>query len=187
MSLEISLQENTAALQAHTEVMRALMARLTGTPATDLAPGVAQLIEAQRALNAKEADAKKPDTANDAPADNAPTSESQKPGEVSAQTPASSSPEPKLHDWHAATASAYAELKDAPRTLDTAKKSLLAINSRINREQATAALARFGAQAITTKDGARGLDEAQYPEFVAYCLDILAGRVDATEAVIEHA
>jgi hypothetical protein len=176
MSLEAALTENTAA-------MRELIAALTAAGALQTAqasaaaqssPAVQAVVRAQ-----KDADAKKPDTAKIAPAASAQS------GAPSASTPTKSSA--ALHEWHEKTASTYAELKDAEPTLENARKAILAINSKIGRVQADAVLGRFGVQAVSPKADKKGLDESQYPGFLELCLEVLAGRVDATLAIEEPA
>lgn len=179
MSLEAALEANTAAMKDLTLAICSAMAAQLNKQNT---PAVQAVVRAQ-----KEADAKNTDGAADA----APAAEivktSKPSGKPSVSTGAQSSPEAKveLQDWHAATAEAYAELKDAAATLDNVKKAILAINAKIGRAQAEAVLARFGAQAVTAKADKRGLDAAQYPEFLMLCIEVLAGRVDATLAIEE--
>jgi hypothetical protein len=175
MSLEAALQENTA-------TMRELIAALTAAGALQTAqasaaahssPAVKAVLKAQ-----KEADAKKPDAVTAAEA--APSAS----GEPSAPTGESSSPEPtELQPWAEKTAAKYAELKDAEPDLENVRKAVLGINSLIGREQATAVLGRFGVQAVTPKDNKKGLDESQYAEFFALCLEVLSGAVDATASM----
>ncbi len=161
MSLEAALEANTTAIR---ELIAAIASgALKSVPVVD---------------------AKKPDTPKTAPAASAQS------GEPSASTPPKSSDAPThaaLFDWHKKTAEAHAELKDAEPTLDSARKAILAINSKIGRPQADAVLARFGVQAVSPKADKKGLDESQYPDFLKLCLDVLAGRVDATLAIAETA
>ncbi|PQV51845.1 hypothetical protein [Paraburkholderia sp. BL21I4N1] len=109
-------------------------------------------------------------------------------GEPSAPTGESSSNEPtgELQPWHEKTATLYGELKDGKPTLDNLRKAVLGINGMIGRDQAEGILQRFGAQAITPKDTKKGLDEAQYPDAFALCLDVLSGRVDATASMVSE-
>lgn len=115
-------------------------------------------------------------------------------GEPSASTLTSSSSEQpsELQAWHEKTAKLFGELDGSEPTLDNLRKAVLGINQHIGRPQAMAILQRFGAQAITPKLGpdgktviTAGLDDDQYPEAFALCLEVLAGRVDATAAVTE--
>lgn len=174
MSLEAAIQENTAAVR---ELVAALttagaLQNAQASAAAASSPAVQAVIKAQ-----KDADVKK-STPMDAGASSAPS------GERSASITASSSRVQKsLRDWHEKTAETYAELKDAPADLEHARKAILAINVKIGRAQADAVLARFGVQAVTTKADKKGLDESQYPDFLAMCLEILAGRADATESM----
>lgn len=111
--------------------------------------------------------------------------EAKKSGEASASTPKKSSDAPKLAAWHKKTAAAFAELKDSEPTLESVRKAILAINREVGREQADAVLGRFGANAVTAKPeaGKTGLDPEQYPDFFAMCLDVLAGKADATASM----
>ena len=179
MSLEAAIPENTATL-------RELIAALTATGALQNAqdsaaaassPAVQAVVKAQKAADAPQSTPTA--TQKTAPATDAPS------GEASAPTAASSSSEPtgELQPWHEKTAETYAELKDADASLDNVKKAILAINAKIGRDQATAVLARFGAQAVTAKADKRGLDEDQYAGFFMLCLEVLAGRVDATASM----
>jgi chemotaxis protein histidine kinase CheA len=110
-------------------------------------------------------------------------------GEPSAPTGESSSSEPTegfvdgVYHWAGKTAAKYAELKDAAPDLENVRKAVLGINSLIGRDQATAVLGRFGVQAVTPKDNKKGLDESQYAEFLALCLEVLSGKVDATASM----
>ncbi|MBU9378728.1 hypothetical protein [Burkholderia gladioli] len=156
------------------------------------APGVQKLAEARAALDAKEDAGKKQTsgTAADATAAAAApveptTPESSKPGPASASTPTSSNDAPRtgeLKPWHEKTAALYAELKDAPVTLETCKKAILGVNANVGREQAEALLSRFGANAVSPKPGKKHLDEKLFGDFMTLALAILAGRADATEA-----
>ncbi|AOI70859.1 hypothetical protein WI29_34130 [Burkholderia ubonensis] len=92
-------------------------------------------------------------------------------------------PEIELQPWTEACAETYESLKSGDASLDNIKTAILAINSKIDRAQANAVLGRFGAQAVTAKADKRGLDPEQYQEFFALCLDVLAGRVDATASL----
>lgn len=175
MSLEAALQENTA-------TMRELIAALTAAGALQTAqaraaaassPAVQAVVKAQKAADAKKSDAK--------PAADAAPSAS---GEQSAPTGESSSSEPtELQPWAEKTAAKFAELKDAEANLDNVRKAVLGINSLIGRAQAEAVLGRFGVQAVTAKENKTGLDESQYPEFFAFCLEVLSGKVDATASM----
>ncbi|SEB24770.1 hypothetical protein [Paraburkholderia sartisoli] len=213
MSLEAALQENTAtmraliaaltaagalqtALQENTATMRELIAALTAAGALQTAqassaaassPAVKAVVKAQ-----KEADAKKSDATltgksaiQQAEEDVAADAAANASGEASVQTGESSSTvlTADLQPWHSKTADTYAELKDADASLDNVKKAILAINAKISRDQATAVLARFGAQAVTAKPDKTGLDEDQYADFFKLCLDVLSGRVDATASM----
>lgn len=176
MSLEAALAENTAAMKELTAALLAAGALQNAQAMTS--PAVQAVTRAQ-----KEADAKNTDgAAAAAPAEEV-VKASKPSGKQSAPTGAQSSPEVELQPWHTATAEAYADLKDADATLDNVKKAILAINAKIGRAQAEAVLARFGAQAVTVKADKRGLDDHQYPEFLMLCIEVLAGRVDATLAI----
>jgi hypothetical protein len=178
MSIEQALAENTAALKELVAALTAAGALQTAqaSAAAASSPAVKAVVKAQ-----KEADAKKPDAQ---PAAEAAPSAS---GEQSAPTGESSSPaqtppwEPML--WADKTAAKFAELKDAAPDLDNVRKAVLGINSLIGREQATAVLGRFGVQAVTPKDNKKGLDESQYADFFAFCLEVLSGKVDATASM----
>jgi hypothetical protein len=88
--------------------------------------------------------------------------------------------------WAERSAAKFAELKGAAPDLDNVRKAVLGINSLIGRDQANAVLARFGAQAVTAKDNKKGLDESQYPDFFTLCLEVLAGKVDATASMVSE-
>jgi hypothetical protein len=176
MSLEAALQENTATMRELIAALTAAGALQTAqaSAATASSPAVKAVVKAQ-----KEADAKKQDAVTAAEA--APSAS----GEQSAPTGESSSPEQtsELQPWAEKTAAKYAELKDAAPDLDNVRKAVLGINSLIGREQATAVLGRFGVQAVTPKDNKKGLDESQYADFFALCLEVLSGAVDATASM----
>lgn len=177
MSLEIALQENTT-------VMRELIAALTaaGAIATAQAPGVDKVIQAQKEVAQKDAAVKKSKTTPDGKEPTATAS-----GEVSTSKQADESAAAvELQPWHEKTAALYEQLKDGKPELANVQKAVLGINSNIGREQATALLQRFGAQAITAKPDKKGLDEAQYPEVFALALEVLAGRVDATASMVSE-
>lgn len=184
MSLEVALAENTAALKELIAALTAAGALQTAqaSAAAHSSPAVQAVVKAQKEANAKDATAKKP-TATAADAEPAAS------GEPSASTGASSSDAPTLlHDWHEKTADKHAELKDAEPNLENVRKAILGINQLIGRAQADAVLARFGAQAVTEKKEGdkvikRGLDEVQYADFLALCLRVLAGEVDATLSI----
>lgn len=164
MSLEAALEANTTAVRELIETLKAAQA-------------TADFSKAVAAATTEKPSAKKPDTKSTAPATSALS------GEPSAPTPEKSSAAPaptELQPWAEACAETYASLKDGGASLDNVKTAILAINSKIGREQANAVLARFGAQAITAKADKRGLDPEQYTDFFRLCLDVLAGRVDAT-------
>ncbi|SAK83371.1 hypothetical protein AWB75_05398 [Caballeronia catudaia] len=91
---------------------------------------------------------------------------------------------PVLHEWHTRTASLHGELADAEPSFDNLRTAILGISQHIGRAQAEAILARFGAKAITAKPNVPGLDETQYPQAFALCLEVLAGRVDATSSAV---
>ncbi|WP_257834987.1 hypothetical protein [Burkholderia glumae] len=190
MSLEAVIESNTLAISEQNALLRNLLAALQagGTIAAprEPVPGVAQL-EAQRAaLDSGEKQQPPAATAKDAAAGDAPTPESSKPGRASVSTPTSSNGEPQtageLKPWHEKTAPFYAELKDAPVTLETCKKTILAVNANISREQAVALLSRFGAETVAPKPDKKHLDESLFGDYMALALEILAGRADATEA-----
>lgn len=184
MSLEAALQENTA-------TMRELIAALTAAGALQTAqasaaahssPAVKAVVAAQKDAAKKDEFTKKSEAANRAAAAEAAPNAS---GEQSAQTGESSSSEPtgELQPWASKTAAKFAELKDAAPDLDNVRKAVLGINSLIGREQATVVLGRFGVQAVTAKENKKGLDESQYEEFFALCLEVLSGKVDATASL----
>jgi hypothetical protein len=186
--LEPKVEELKTAVEQNTAVLRELIAALTAAGALQTAqasaaahssPAVKAVVAAQ-----KEADAKKPEAAMAAPADDAPTAS----GEPSAPTGESSSSEPtsELQPWAEKTAVKFAELKDAAPDLENVRKAVLGINSLIGRDQATAVLGRFGVQAVTPKDNKKGLDESQYAEFLALCLEVLSGKVDATASMVSE-
>jgi hypothetical protein len=174
MSLEEQLAANTAALKELTAALLAggIVKNAQATAEAHSSPAVQAVVKAQKA-----ADAKKPEAAKAAPADDAPPAS----GEPSAPTGESSSGEPM--PWAEKTAAKFAELKDAEPDLENVRKAVLGINSLIGRDQATAVLGRFGVQAVTPKDNKKGLDESQYAEFFALCLEVLAGKVDATASM----
>lgn len=185
MSLESALEANTAAVKELTAALLSIGALQTAQASAALhsAPGVQAVTAAQNQLAGKEAGtAKKPSevTQSTAAATSAPS------GEPSAPTPKKSSDAPEqteLQPWAEVCAETYASLKDGDASLDNIKTAILAINSKIDRAQANAVLARFGAQAVTSKADKRGLDPEQYEGFFALCLDVLSGRVDATAAI----
>lgn len=168
MSLEVTIQENT-------NVMRDLIAALLmnkpqlgeGVRIVDAAPGVDKVIKAQ-----KEAAVKKPVSTSGEPSTPAPATESADAVE--------------LKPWHEKTAALYTDLMDRTPDLGNVQKAVLGINTHCGREQATALLSRFGAQAISPKPDKKGLDAAQYPEVFALALEVLAGRVDATESMVSE-
>lgn len=174
MSLEAALEANTAAV-------RDLIAALTGTAAESKPHWPFPSGSPDGSMAAEHANAKKSDTPKTASAASAPS------GAPSASTQKKSSDaqiaSAKLFDWHEKTAGIYAELKDQPPSLDTVRKAILAINKEIGREQADAVLARFDAQAVTTKADKKGLDESQFPEFFTLCLQVLSGATDATQSM----
>lgn len=165
MSLEAAISENTSALR---ELIAALTA--AGAIQTARAPGVDKVVKAQ-----KEADTKKSDT---------PATKS---GEPSTAAPVIESADVvELKPWHEKTAALFAELNGKAPELAQVQKAVLGINTHCGREQATALLSRFGAQAISPKPDKKGLDAAQYPEVFALALEVLAGRVDATESMVSE-
>lgn len=171
MSLEALLAENT-------NVMRDLIAALLTTSKPmlgDAAPGVDRVIKAQ-----KDADAKKSSGKPSTPAPATVSAEENPDGTLIDKEPADVVLQPR----HEKTAALYEQLKDGKPELANVQKAVLGINSNIGREQATALLQRFGAQAITAKPDKKGLDEAQYPEVFALALEVLAGRVDATASMV---
>lgn len=199
MSLEAAIEANTAAVKELTAALLSIGALQTAQASAALhsAPGVQAVVTAQKQLNDKEAAAaKKPTsgTAANAPAagasDGASTTTESKPsGATSAQTPEKSSaaqPSGELKPWAPHTAEIYAELKDAEPTLENVKRLIVTgINSKIpgdGRAIAEAVLARFGANAVSTKPGKKGLDEDQYADVLAYGLRVLAGTLDPREA-----
>ncbi|MEX3629079.1 MAG: hypothetical protein VB138_05850 [Burkholderia sp.] len=203
MSLETALAENTAA-------MKELVAALLAAGTLQSAPGVAAVAKAQqaadaanRAANPKGGEHESVDAARAAAQEQSRTasaaaaakksaaaaSAASASGVASASTTASSSPDPtSLHDWHEKTAAMYASLKDGEPTLDNLRKAVLGINGLVGRTQAAAVLQRFGAAAITEKKEGdtvikKGLLAEQYPAAFALCIDVLAGRVDATASL----
>jgi hypothetical protein len=192
MSLEEALAANTAAVKELTAALLAAGALQTAQASSAAAssPAVKAVVKAQ-----KEADAKKSapsDTSSGASVNSAASggqtaNESKQCGEPSASTPTSSSQEQpsELHPWHEKTAKLFSELQGGEPTLENLRKAILGINQQIGRAQAEAVLQRFGAQAITPKDGKTGLDTALYERAFALCLDVLAGRDDATLAKSE--
>ncbi|QTD88905.1 hypothetical protein [Burkholderia anthina] len=176
MSLEAALEANTAAVL---ELAGLLKKGYMQDLVIDQQAAVVRGHSADDAT-AKEIAGKKSVTGQTAPATSAQS------GEPSAPTPEKSSAAPaptELQPWAEACAETYASLKDGDGSLDNVKTAILAINSKIGREQANAVLARFGAQAVTAKADKRGLDPEQYADFFALCLDVLAGRVDATASL----
>lgn len=180
MSLEVTIQENT-------NVMRDLIAALLmnkpqlgeGVRIVDAAPGVDKVIKAQ-----KEVDAKKPVKAvEQIHTPDTPVTTSGKPSTPAPATESADAVE--LKPWHEKTAALFAELNGKAPELAQVQKAVLGINTHCGREQATALLSRFGAQAISPKPDKKGLDESQYPEVFALALEVLAGRVDATESLTE--
>ncbi|WP_175982571.1 hypothetical protein [Caballeronia zhejiangensis] len=185
MSLEAAIQENTA-------TMRELIAALTAAGALQTAqasaqaassPAVKAVVKAQKELQNKEADAKKSETS--ATGKEQPTATS---GEASTSAPATESASADadndpMQPWADKTADLYAKLKDLDPNFANLKDAVLGINRLIGREQAEAILARFGAQAITTKADKKGLDENQYPAVFEMCIEVLAGRADATASM----
>lgn len=194
MSLEEALAANTAALKELTAALLAAGALQSAqtSAAAHSSPAVQAVVKAQKEADVKkQSAATKPDAgAADAKTAEQTTNESKPSGEPSASTPTSSSQE--LQPWHEKTAKLFGELGGSEPTLDNLRKAVLGINQHIGRPQAMAILQRFGAQAITPKLGpdgktviTAGLDDDQYPEAFALCLEVLAGRVDATAAVTE--
>lgn len=181
MSLEEALAANTAAVKELTAALIAAGALQTAQASSAAAssPAVQAVVKAQKA-----ADAKKSQPAATEP--NA-TAASVQSGEPSASTPTSSSQElpSELHPWHEKTAKLFSELDGGEPTLENLRKAILGINQQIGRAQAEAVLQRFGAQAITPKDGKTGLDTTLYARAFALCLDVLAGRDDATLSMTE--
>jgi len=191
MSLEEALAANTAAVKELTAALLAAGALQTAQASSAAAssPAVQAVVKAQKTADAKKlqstatnSDANVPDAATAGKA----TSESKPSGEPSASIPTSSSQEPsELHPWHEKTAKLFGELDGGEPTLENLRKAILGINQQIGRAQAEAVLHRFGAQAITPKDGKTGLADTLYPQAFALCLDVLAGRDDATLAKSE--
>lgn len=180
MSLEAALEANTAAIKELTAALLAAGAlqQAQDSAAAHASPAVQAVVRAQKEADAKqENDAKKEATPTTAVAQSAAS------GEPSAPTPTKSSV--ALKPWHEKTAEAYAGFKDTVPTFDTVRNVLLTINRLIGREQAEAVLARFGAQTVTSKADKKGLDESRYGDFLALCIEVLAGRVDATAAIVE--
>jgi hypothetical protein len=186
MSLEEALAANTAALKELTAALLAAGALQTAQASSAAAssPAVQAVVKAQKA--AEKADAKKQDTATAASAQSAPS------GEQFASTPTKSSDASpsELHPWHEKTAKLFGELDGGEATLENLRKAILGINQQIGRAQAEAILHRFGAEAITEKKEGdtvikKGLDAKLYPKAFALCLDVLAGRDDATLAKTE--
>ena len=174
MSLEAALVDNTTAI-------RELIATLTAQ-ATAAGPAVQAVVQAQKAADAKKSNPAPAATRTTAPAASAPS------GAPSTPTTESSSGAPKsLRAWHEKTAPDYEKLKDAPASLDTIRTAILAINAKIGREQAIAVLGRFGAEVVAPKPDKRALDPTHYAEAFALCLDVLAGRADALDAIAEAA
>jgi hypothetical protein len=171
MSLEAALEANTAAIRELIEAVKNAAPSVRGTTTADTVT--------------KEIPGKKSqDTTTDAAVASA------KPGAASASTPTKSSGAPQLTAWHDKTASIFAELEGEKPTLENVRKAILAINKEIGRAQADAVLARFGAEAVTAKKEGdtvikRGVDPDQYGDFFELCLEVLAGRTDATEAVTQ--
>jgi hypothetical protein len=183
MSLEEALAANTAALKELTAALMAAGALQTAqtSAAAASSPAVQAVVKAQKAADAKKsqpADMAKAASAPDASNDAQTTSESKPSGETSASTPTSSSQE--LQPWHEKTAKLFSELDGSEPTLENLRKAILGINQQIGRAQAEAVLHRFGADAITPKADKVGLKEEQYVGVFTMCLDVLAGRVDAT-------
>lgn len=210
MSIEQALAENTAALKELTAALLAggVVKNAQATAEAHSSPAVQAVVKAQKAADAANAKAnpkggehESADAARAASqeqsrtasalaaakklaaqqaADDAPAAS----GEPSAPTGESSSSEPtELQPWAEKTAAKFAELKDAEPDLENVRKAVLGINSLIGRDQATAVLGRFGVQAVTPKDNKKGLDESQYAEFLALCLEVLSGKVDATASM----
>lgn len=179
MSLEAELAANTAAIKELTAALLAsgIVKNAQVTAEAHSSPAVKAVVKAQKDADAKKSKAT-PDTTPAADAQNVS-------GEQSAPTGEQSSSEPtgELQPWAGKTAAKFEELKDLEANLDNVRKAVLGINSLIGREQALAVLGRFGVQGVTPKDNKKGLDESQYPEFFDFCLDVLAGKVDATASV----
>lgn len=180
MSLEAVLEANTTAMR---ELTAALIA--AGAIQTAQAPGVDKVVKAQKDLGEK-----KSKVAPGLPIDTMVTASdpvAATSGEASTSKQAEECADAvELQPWHEKTAALYAELKDKKPELASVQKAILGVNSLINREQATAILQRFGAQAITPKADKKGLDEAQFPDVFAMALEVLAGRRDATDAVVSE-
>lgn len=191
MSLEAALEANTAALKELTAALLASGALQTAqaSAAAHSSPGVQAVVKAQKEADAKKQSAATATTAgaSDAPSDAKAASESKPSGEPSASTPTKSSGEQptELQPWHEKTVKLFAELDGGEPTLENLRKAVLGINQHVGRVQAEAVLQRFGAQAITAKDTKKGLDEDQYPAVFALCLEVLAGRTDATASMTE--
>lgn len=187
MSLEAVIEAQNAAIVENTNVMRELIAALTAAGALQTAqasaqaassPAVKAVVKAQKELQNKEADAKKSEQTTEA--------QTATSGEASTSAPATESASADAGDlqpWADKTAELYAKLKDLDPNFANLKDAVLGINRLIGREQAEAILARFGAQAITTKADKKGLDENQYPAAFEMCIEVLAGRADATASM----
>lgn len=193
MSLEAVIEAQNAAIVENTNVMRELIAALTAAGAiqtaqstaanTTNAPGVKSVMKAQKELQNKEADAKKSETsATGKEQPTATSGEASTDGQATESASADAGNDP-LQPWADKTAELHAKLKDLDPNFANLKDAVLGINRLIGREQAEAILARFGAQAITTKADKKGLDENQYPAVFEMCIEVLAGRADATASM----
>lgn len=146
MSLEAVTQENTAALKEHTEVMKALLARLTAGAITT--PAAEKPVATPKSVPAASPAPSKP-TAT-AVADAAPEKT------ASASSPAAES-----------AAAAPPASTAAPATYDQVKPLILKINTAKGREAALAALAKFGV------DKGPDLKPEQFAEFIEYANEVL--------------
>ena len=157
MSLEITLEANTAALTAHTTVLRALLERLSagGIPLVPAALTIAPVASAQAVAGPKSV------TASPAPSPAATTAEKTAAPETTASA---SSPSAEVVATQSPPSTAAAE----PITYDQVKPLILKINVSKGRDAAMAALAEFGV--------AKGPDlkPEQYADFVAYAAKVLA-------------
>jgi hypothetical protein len=183
MSLEAVLEANTLAMR---ELTAALIA--AGAIATAQAPGVDKVVKAQKGADAKKSQGGS-STPKDAVAISAKDAAELNPksGEPSTPAPATESADAvELKPWHEKTAALFAKLNGKAPELAHVQEAVLGINTHCGREQATALLSRFGAQAISPKPDKKGLDAAQYPEVFALALEVLAGRIDATESMVSE-
>lgn len=170
MCLEDAIAANTAAIKELIEAIRN----------TGGLPGVSSDAASSPAVKAVVAAQEKAETKKPKPEEKA--IDSPQSGEPSALIPTKSSDAP-LREWAPRTMDLNDSLVGKAATLENLRAAILGINQHIGRAQAEAVLQRFGAQGITPRNGKPGLDESQYEDVFALCLDVLAGRADATEVV----